>query len=917
MRDIGDQIKTETSLLRYSDSMLAQLSGNAFQAITDSSEAAQLQAVIRERFANGYSLVRHRTGPGQATVAFARSPLVPVIVPRPAALPSSSNNGQDYQILDQRVGIMDISYSTAFQFGKTLASADMAWVAALMRIRSKAHTAGAAAADLAVADPHVTATSKVAVLNALPATVSKLVELSKPPDAQTSPPMLKDRWVQARRKVANTPRDINDPAWRSAYVEGVKSKMATLASAAPSRQQLSAATKQPSTGAPESTARVMMTANVETAAVAETVIPFNDLSTPVSTDWAFLFNWIMDKLFLDGIPVQYLVTDPAHLPSESIRFFHVDPTWLDCMIDGALSVANHLSTDDDAIRQSIKAEIYSYLSTPLATGELPQVPLYGLFLRSAVVKIFPDLQLSIPFSGDQSDGAAPILVQKRLASDILMVLLDRLPDGGKISYIRFTQPVHQQCFSAGDSLDANAIEFLFRKVYRTAATQAAASDALHEVGKPHKFTRVNNTSTAYNWTTRCLNFATFEQELFKSTEGLMNEMPSEWGPPIQPLLTSSMTAIQLNDTIKYLEILPSANTVTAPAGVSLPRQIYVDSISNASPQVLSGTLLTSSQPSAIATEGINPVITPLPVVKQQLPRPLSTSPAKFQQQSLAETPVQLNTLTSATALQRKAVPSGTTASDTPTASKVAAPATVTGSSIQGINALTTGLASSIQGTGSPVNTILSNPPGFLPPLPQASQFQYAIYPSTFIYNKSPFDLFPPRFVDTTNPFPPDIVFSILLNSPTLIVNQTLRLHEIDFRIPIGDPALRKSLQNDILGGFGLVPVNSSPGSFARMLANQRWVVHMDVQPTYLNLRVIPRTLNLSVPVVQNTQLSFKLNEVEIAGPQGTSVTVSKPFVLPPVVHITVTEVYGFYADAAKTQWVNQGSAFQQIDLQRK
>ena len=137
-----------------------------------------------------------------------------------------------------------------------------------------------------------------------------------------------------------------------------------------------------------------------------------------------------------------------------------------------------------------------------------------------------------------------------------MVLLDRPPDSGQISKIRFTQPVHQQCFSAGDSLDANTIEFLFRKVYRTSASQAAALDALHEFGNPHSFSLNDHSNAAYNWTSRCLNFATIEQELFNSSDGLVAKMPTEWGSPVQPLLTSSMTAIQLNDTIKYLEILP-------------------------------------------------------------------------------------------------------------------------------------------------------------------------------------------------------------------------------------------------------------------------------------------------------------------------------------------------------------------------
>lgn len=897
MRHIGDQVKNETSLLRYSDSMLAQLSSSAgqgpFKGLADSAEAATVRTVMTERFTNGYSMVRHRTAPGQVTAAFTRSPLAPVTVPRPEALPAFSNNGQDYQILDPRIGIMDISYSSAFQFGKTLASADMGFVAALMRIRGNVHSAGAAAADAAIADPAVTSTTKTAVMNDLPTIAGNIIQLSKGSTrANTPTPTLKGRWRQARKPVAKTVRDVNDPAWKDAYVAGVRDRMAVLASASPLKNS----------NAPN--ARISNVAQLSAPAEAtpDATVPYNDLTSPISTDWAFLFNWIMDKLFLDTIPVHYLITDPAHLPTESIRFFHIDPTWLDCMIDGALSVANHLSKDDDVIRQFIKVEINRYLSTPIGSGptaHLPQMPLYGFFLRSAVVKVFPDLQLTIPYPDGEGAGLAPILVQKRMASDILMVLLDRLPDGGQISSIRFTQPMHQQCFSAGDSLDDNAIEFLFRKVYRTAASQAAAHDALHEFGHPHSWTRTNTSSNAYDWTSRCLNFAKVEEALFRSPDGLVAEMPAEWGPPVQPLLTSSMAGIQLNDTVKYLEILPARNVVTSPPGIALPRQIYAGPT-----PTITTTLRTSSRPSTAKLLTSSSIVTgvpslqtqpALPVVMQQLPKPLLRSSAKIQPRSLAKTPPQLNTITGTNAVPKMAIDTASSSSS----SKASGVGITPGA--QGLGNL---------GAASTPIPILSNPFPYPPPLPQLSQFQYAIYPSTFVYSKS---ILPTLFVNTTNPFPPDIVFSITLND--LIVKQSLQLHEIDFRIPIGDPSLRKKLDSDIIGGVGLVPVNSSPGSAARMLSNQRWVVHMDVQPAYVNLRVIPRTLNLSVPVGQNTSLSFRLNEVEIAGPVGKNVTSG---VVPVFVNFTVTEVYGFYADGDKrTKWVNQGSAFQQMALQRK
>ena len=928
MRNIGDQIKTQTSLLRYSDAVIAHLSDNAgqgaFQKVIDATETATIQELMKKRFANGYSLVRHRTAPGQVTVVFTRSPLVPVIVSRPETLPASSNNGQDYQILDQSVGIMDITYSTAFQFGKTLASGDMGFVSALMRIRSDVHMAGVAAADTAVADPAVTPATKIAVMSALPATVQHITNLANAaPTART--PNLKGRWSQAKRPVSKSARDVDSPIWQEAYVQGVKSRMALVASATPASAASASTTitsKMNTKITTNTNAPLIGTGTTAsgTSSEASAAAPYNDLASPYSTDWAFLFNWILDKLYLDAIPVHYLITDPAHLPVESIRFFHLDPVWLDCLIDGALSVANHLSKDDDVIRQFIKAEINNYLSTPVGSGptaHLPQVPLYGFFLRSAVVKVFPDLQITIPYANGDNAGLAPILV-RRMASDIMMILLDRLPDGGKISSIRFTQPVHQQCFSAGDSLDDSTIEFLFRKVYRNAANQAAATDALHEFGIPHSFSRTNISESAYDWTSRCLNFVTIEQALFNGTHGLVAAMPTEWGSPVQPLLTSSMAGIQLNDTIKYLEILPSQDLVMNPVGINLPRQIFIGQTStsmiaknNTNVAPAPKTLIARSTKVTVQ-KPLSLLHTSIPVIEQHLPRPRSTSSAKIQPRSLAKTPAQLNTLTGTHALSKTAA----TASGDIVRTSGDSKASGTAPSAPSVSATSPAASMTMEGTtrGLAVTAaalpVLSNPFPYPPPIPQVPQFGYAIYPSTTIYTKS---ILPTRFVNTTNPYPPDIIFSIILND-TLLVNRTLQLHEIDFRIPIGDPSLRTDLAKDILGGIGLVPVDSSPGIAARMLSNQRWVVHMDISAAYLNLRVIPRTLNLAVPILQNTTLSFKLNEVQIAGPNGKSITSGR---LPVFVNVVVTEIYGFYADAARTRWVNQGSAQQQFTIQRK
>ncbi|KKK25947.1 hypothetical protein ARAM_003527 [Aspergillus rambellii] len=87
-----------------------------------------------ERLRQGYTLTRHRTLTGEATVAFYRGPLTPSYLPPGQCPPSVA--GRELQILDPHTGIMDVSYSVAWELGRNLAIADKAFTAAMLRLRS-------------------------------------------------------------------------------------------------------------------------------------------------------------------------------------------------------------------------------------------------------------------------------------------------------------------------------------------------------------------------------------------------------------------------------------------------------------------------------------------------------------------------------------------------------------------------------------------------------------------------------------------------------------------------------------------------------------------------------------------------------------------------------------------------------------
>lgn len=59
-----------------------------------------------------------------------------------------------------------------------------------------------------------------------------------------------------------------------------------------------------------------------------------------------LVDWLIKLKLLVGVPYNYLVPDQAYLPPESIRFFHLDPNWIDALVDGALSIGRHYNGAD-------------------------------------------------------------------------------------------------------------------------------------------------------------------------------------------------------------------------------------------------------------------------------------------------------------------------------------------------------------------------------------------------------------------------------------------------------------------------------------------------------------------------------------------------------------------------------------------
>ena len=104
-----------------------------------------------------------------------------------------------------------------------------------------------------------------------------------------------------------------------------------------------------------------------------------------------------DLTVLHHVPFAYLVPDVQMLPRESLRFFAVDPLWIECLRDGALSVGRvgRVELEADRVRH----------------GQWPGPPeMSGLLLRSEAVGSFPGLLVE----GYDSVAQGPALQQSPL-----------------------------------------------------------------------------------------------------------------------------------------------------------------------------------------------------------------------------------------------------------------------------------------------------------------------------------------------------------------------------------------------------------------------------------------------------------------------------------------------------------------------
>jgi hypothetical protein len=490
---------------------------------------AQAAKVLAERLRLGYTISRWRTQSGEETAAFNRSPLVPVPMPptsspdnKPwpdlAGLVDCSNTSQNYQILDPQTGFMDLTYSSAWQTGKLLAISDTVFSSALMRFRSAIHnsTADATRMDLSLMS------RRGALIQAAKTVVNAIQQKSV---GQTGLPQ-RFRPVEPRHAIA-----------------GMKSSSAAFSTW---------------------NAKVRSAISTSTGAGPEPI--FNDFNFfgPNNNEWAIIHNWLTEKLLLGGIPPHYLLPEPSFLPAESIRFFYIDDFWLDCLLDGALSVANHLDSNDDVIRREIKKAYNVYLRTVvLDAGFKPQIPSYGFLIRSQLIKAIPDLRITVTW--ETPDNRHPVCRWTRWDDQTLMALLDRQPQ--ELAEIRLEQPQHQKRFALGSSINQDsggawAVNFPLRQLYtQNAPVQPPANTEWPALSPPIP------DALSTSW----LSITTRGLEVRKMALDIHGELATHPDMYTDTTANSVELGLELNDPCYYFSIKPP-QTSTMP---SRDRQLYI------------------------------------------------------------------------------------------------------------------------------------------------------------------------------------------------------------------------------------------------------------------------------------------------------------------------------------------------------
>src|SRR5689334_1330900 len=206
-----------------------------------------------------------------------------------------------------------------------------------------------------------------------------------------------------------------------------------------------------------------------------------------------LVEWIARLALLYPVPFHYLVPHQSLLPSESLRFFHLDDNWVDALLDGAFSIAVR-SLDDK--RKALRAELQSSLSKIVyqhrlrLQGKNPQwdpqetymsIPKSGFLLRSRIVTGWPGVELTAKTNAAPDPNLPEILRFDQIADGVLFCVAR-----GLIQEVTFREPREGITFGVGSDGKLKSIKTGATLDVKNNCMRSGAKDGVVEIAKLQK-----------------------------------------------------------------------------------------------------------------------------------------------------------------------------------------------------------------------------------------------------------------------------------------------------------------------------------------------------------------------------------------------------------------------------------------------
>ena len=188
-----------------------------------------------------------------------------------------------------------------------------------------------------------------------------------------------------------------------------------------------------------------------------------------------VFSWLEKLTLLGDIPFQHIVPDSRLLPQNSLRFFYVDPSWLNALIDGALSISTNTTLEEkftsimaESLRDKSGLKARTLRSRILGTAKalnddgnpVPDYVISGLMLRSELVSAYPGLKIVATYPGGKPSGAP--MRYETIGNDLILIVFAGVPDK-----ITIQQPPHGLQFGVEDGETAASFTVYLRNIGAT------------------------------------------------------------------------------------------------------------------------------------------------------------------------------------------------------------------------------------------------------------------------------------------------------------------------------------------------------------------------------------------------------------------------------------------------------------------